>query len=149
MATIMRTNSENREFIALIRLLDSELKDRYGALQSEYDHFNVIEPNNTVVIAYSGNRAVGCGCFKAFDEFSVEIKRMFVKPAYRKKGLARKILSDLEKWAAESGFSAAVLETGKNQPEAIAMYESSGYLRIPNFGQYAGMPNSVCMKKRL
>lgn len=58
-----------------------------------------------------------------------------------------KILSELEKWAAESGYSSTVLETGKRQPEAINLYKKAGYKIIPNFGQYEGVENSVCMMK--
>jgi GNAT superfamily N-acetyltransferase len=83
------------------------------------------------------------------DDTSVEIKRMFVQPAERGKGIARSILTGLELWAKETGFSYTMLETGNNQPEAIALYQKAGYTVIPNYGQYSGMETSICMRKAL
>ncbi|MNR27323.1 putative acetyltransferase [compost metagenome] len=74
---------------------------------------------------------------------------MFVHPDYRKQGIAAQILNELEKWATEIGFSDCVLETGKKQPEAIALYQKAGYKITPNYGQYIGVDNSVCMLKQL
>lgn len=72
---------------------------------------------------------------------------MFVKPECRGQGIAQAVLAELESWAGELGFKECVLETGKKQPEAIRLYQKSGYELIPNYGQYAGIENSVCMKK--
>ena len=70
---------------------------------------------------------------------------MFVLPDYRKQGITAKILTELAQWAAEIGFAECVLETGKKQPEAIALYQKAGYHITPNYGQYIGVDNSVCM----
>jgi putative acetyltransferase len=123
--------------------------DRYGALQDYYSRFNSIQNLPTVVIAYSNGQPVGCGCFKQFDEGTVEVKRMYVSPEQRGKGIGAAILAELEKWAAELKISKIVLETGNNQPEAIHLYEKLGYTVIPNYGQYSGMETSICMKKDL
>jgi putative acetyltransferase len=147
--TLERANSSNPDFRLLIPLLDKELADRYGELQSVYDHYNHIIDINTVIIAYRGDAPVGCGCFKQIDKHSVEIKRMFVKPAERGQGIASAILSGLELWAWENGFSYTLLETGDQQHEAIALYQKLGYTTIPNYGQYAGMESSICMQKEL
>lgn len=72
---------------------------------------------------------------------------MFVRPDWRGRRIAAEILTDLENWAVDFGFSEYVLETGFKQPEAIALYERSGYKVIPNYGQYVGVGNSVCMHK--
>jgi len=77
----------------------------------------------------------------------MEVKRMFVLPEFRGKGIATKILVELENWAKELLYNKCVLETGKRQPDAIALYEKNGYLKIPNYGQYANMENSVCFEK--
>jgi GNAT superfamily N-acetyltransferase len=74
---------------------------------------------------------------------------MFVKEDRRGKGIAPTILNELEKWATELGYAACILETGKKQPEAIALYKKGGYQIIPNYGQYHGVDNSVCMRKQL
>lgn len=74
---------------------------------------------------------------------------MFVHPSYRGKGYAAKILNELEEWAADNNYTAAVLETGKKQPEAISLYKKNGYEIIPSYGQYLNVENSVCMMKKL
>ena len=147
--TLQRSNSSNPDFRFLIPLLDKELADRYGELQAVYDQYNQIINIDTVIIAYRDDTPVGCGCFKQIDEHSVEIKRMFVKPAERGLGIASAILSQLELWAWENGFSYTLLETGDKQHEAIALYQKLGYAIIPNYGQYAGMESSICMQKEL
>ena len=149
MLKIIRTDSQNTDFQALVKLLDEDLAVRDGDLHGYYAQFNKIEAIKNSVVAYEHETAVGCGAFKKFDDESVEIKRMYVRPENRGRGVAAAILSELENWAKETGFKFAVLETGKKQPEAIRLYEKSGYELIPNYGQYAGMENSVCMKKPL
>lgn len=149
MITIKRTNSNDAAFHALIKKLDKDLSDRYGSLQDYYSQFNKIEDNPTVVVAYEGDEAVGCGCFKKYDELSVEVKRMYVAEGHRAKGIGGLILGELENWAAELGQQATVLELGNNQPEAIGLYTKQGYTVIPNYGQYIGMETSICMRKGL
>jgi len=149
MLKITRTDSENEDFQALVRLLDADLAIRDGDMHGYYAQFNKIDALKTVVVAHRDESAVGCGAFKKFTDESVEIKRMFVRPENRGQGIAVEILKELENWAAGIGFKSAVLETGKKQPEAIRLYAKSGYELIPNYGQYEGLENSVCMKKSL
>ncbi|HAS43767.1 MAG TPA: GNAT family N-acetyltransferase [Microscillaceae bacterium] len=148
--TITRTDSRNDDFKALIDLLDVDLRSRYGPIQDHYDQFNDISVIPYVVVAYVDNEAIGCGAFKQYDDTQVEIKRVFVKESSRGKGVARLILAELEGWAKELGFAACVLETGDRQYEAIDLYNKKlGYEIIPNYGQYAGLEHSVCMRKAL
>jgi putative acetyltransferase len=147
--TIKRTDSNDLDFPYLVALLNKELREMYGDLQSVYDRYNHIMNLDTVVIAYRNDSPAGCGCFKKLDDSTVEIKRMFVKPDERKQGIASSILSELEIWAKEDGFSYALLETGDKQDEAIALYQKAGYTIIPNYGQYSGMESSICMRKEL
>lgn len=149
MATIVRTNSENLDFISLVRLLDADLAKRDGAEHSFYAQFNKIDALRHAVVAYRDAEAVGCGALKPFEADSMEIKRMFVVPAHRGSGIATEMLNALEEWARELKFSRCVLETGRRQPEAIALYKKNGYEVIPNYGQYAGISNSVCFAKAL
>lgn len=149
MLKIIRTDSNNEDFQDLVRLLDAELKVRDGAEHDFYAQFNKLDLIKHVVLADENDQTIGCGAFKQYDEKSVEIKRMFVRLEQRGKGVAVEILNELENWAIENGFKFAVLETGFNQPEAIRLYEKSGYKVIPNYGQYEGVENSVCMKKTL
>ncbi len=149
MLKIIRTDSDNEDFQELVRLLDAELKVRDGAEHDFYAQFNKLDLIKHVVLADENDETIGCGAFKQYDEKSVEIKRMFVRLEQRGKGVAVEILKELENWAIESDYKFAVLETGFNQPEAIRLYEKSGYKVIPNYGQYEGVENSVCMKKSL
>ena len=149
MITLKRTNSDDKDFNDLASLLDNDLLDRYGALQDYYSRFNSIQNLPTVVVAYYNGQPVGCGCFKKFDDDSVEVKRMYVSNEQRGKGIGAAILTELEKWAAELNINFIVLETGNNQPEAIHFYKKMEYIIIPNYGQYSGMETSICMKKEL
>ena len=149
MLEVSRTPSDDPRFRALVAELDAELWQRYGDVQAQYAPHNVIEELATVVIACEADRALGCGCFKAIGAGTVELKRMFVTPAARGRGVAKRIVGELEGWARESGVTAMVLETGPNNPEAIALYGKLGYRRIDRFGPYTDMPTSICMAKQL
>lgn len=149
MLELIRTNSENSDFRKLIAELDKELNTRNGDTQFQYDLYNKIPFIETVVIAYSDQIAVGCCCFKEFDNQTVEVKRMYLDTDYRGKGIANKMLTELELWATEKDFSVAILETGHKMLEAIHLYKKMGYTQIPNYGQYADNPESVCMSKQL
>lgn len=146
---LVRTNSENLDFVGLVQLLDAYLAVQDGEEHAFYDQFNKIDTLQNVVICYAENVAVGCGAFKPFDEKTVEIKRMFTLPEHRGKGIASALLKELETWAKELQYSNAVLETGARQPEAISLYLKCGYQRIENYGQYAGIENSLCFEKHV
>ena len=149
MISIERTTSENPNFQQLVVLLDEYLRITDGDEHAFYNQYNNIENLQEVVVAYSENLAVGCGAIKPYDSDTVEIKRMFVLPEARGQGVATKILSALEQWARELNYKKCILETGKRQPEAIALYSKTGYEVIPNYGQYQGMENSVCFLKQV
>ena len=91
----------------------------------------------------------GVAVFKVYADHVVEIKRMFVARTSRGHGIASGVLNALEQWAAELNYSEAILETGTSQPEAIALYQKSGYTIMENYGQYAGIAESICMHKTL
>jgi putative acetyltransferase len=146
---LVRTDSTDQNFKELILLLDNELNDQYGDKQNYYDRFNMIEECKTVVIAKSNNNLIGCGCFKTLTDDTVEIKRMFVNKNYRRRGISKKILTELETWAIELGYDFALLETGYKQKEAIGLYEKYGYRKTDNYGPYIGIETSICMKKKI
>ena len=147
---IKRTDSSDKDFHILVDKLNNDLLDRYGELQVFYNQFNKIDNIPNVVIAYADAMPAGCGCFKKFDDSSVEVKRMFVADEYRGKNIGTAILNELEKWAAELGNKTVVLEMGNKQPEAAVLYKKQGFAVIPNYGQYIGMEEtSICMKKEL
>lgn len=149
MITFQRTNSENPDFIELVKLLDADLAIRDGEDHAFYNQFNAIGQIRYVVVAFENDKPSGCGALKDFAADTLEIKRMFVLPESRKKGIASMLLSELENWASELSYKKCILETGKNQPEAIALYSKKGYKVIPNYGPYARIDNSVCFEKEL
>ncbi len=149
MIKIVRTNSEHKDFKSLVKDLDAYLAVTDGDEHAFYDQFNGIENLDHVVLAYENDNAVGCGAFKTFDDSSVEIKRMYTVPECREKGIASEIINNLELWASELSYEYCILETGKRQVEAVKFYQKKNYKNIANYGQYVGMANSLCFKKRL
>ncbi len=147
---IFRTDSANNDFIELVKHLDADLKIRDGDDHPFYDQFNKIDAIKYTVVAYNDNKIpVGCGALKQFEPRVMEVKRMFVPLEQRGKGIAAEILKELENWALELGNTKCVLETGIMQPEAISLYKKCGYKFIDNYGQYAGVANSICFEKLL
>lgn len=146
---LIRTDSDSADFRELVALLDSELAVRDGDEHEFYAQYNKIDKIRNVVVAYEDEMAVGCGAFKEYEPEIAEIKRMYVRENRRGQGIAGKILEELERWAKELNFSEYILETGLKQPEAIRLYEKNGYAEIPNYGQYEGVDNSVCMRKSI
>lgn len=149
MITLTRTNSENTDFIELVRHLDADLAERDGSEHAFYAQFNKIAKIKHVVVAYEDGTPIGCGAIKEYETGTMEVKRMYTTPASRGKGIASRVLSELENWAAEMSCQKCVLETGIKQPEAIALYKKNGYQIIPNYGQYIGVDNSLCFEKLL
>ena len=146
---LLHTNSQNPDFQYLVKFLDADLASKNGDDHSFYAQFNKIDSIKNVIVAYLDSKPVGCGAIKSYSKTAMEVKRMFVLPEMRNMGVASKILKALEVWALEMGYHSCVLETGYKQPEAIALYKKSGYIIIPNYGQYAGVENSVCFEKIL
>ena len=128
-------------------MLDAGLAITDGEDHLFYDQFNKIDSIRYVVVAYENEMPVGCGAIKQYDSTTMEIKRMYVAPEHRGKGIATKILLELENWTVELSFERCMLETGKRQTEAIQLYKKNGYMIIPNYDQYAAMENSVCFEK--
>ncbi|WP_242920833.1 GNAT family N-acetyltransferase [Pontibacter liquoris] len=149
MVNLIRTDSTNADFIALVKHLDQDLAERDGEEHSFYAQFNKIDKLRQVVVAYENRIPVSCGALKELAPGTVEVKRMYTQPESRGKGIASQVLGELEGWAKELSYSRAMLETGKKQPEAIRLYQKNGYHLIPNYGQYAGVANSVCFEKIL
>ena len=149
MIRIVRTDSEDSDFIKLVAELDGDLAFRDGEEHGFYAQFNKIDNIKYVVVAYDDDTPIACGAIKQYAPDAMEVKRMYTLPERRGEGTATKILNALESWALELGYEKCMLETGKRQPEAIQLYKKNGYEVIPNFGQYIGVENSVCFEKNL
>jgi len=149
MMKIFRTDAMHPDFIELVRSLDAYLVGVDGDDNAFYMQFNGIDDIKYAVVVYENDEPVGCGAIKNFNNEAMEVKRMYTAPAHRGKGIATRMLTELEVWASELSYKKCVLETGKRQREAIRLYEKNGYRRTPNYGQYIGMDNSVCFEKEL
>ena len=149
MINCFRINSEDGNFQKLVKELDADLRIRDGEDHSFYAQFNKIDKIKFAIIAYDNELPVGCGAIKEYDQDRMEIKRMYVLENRRGQGIASVILKELERWAIDLNIKSCLLETGKKQPEAIALYKKNGYQIIPNFGQYEKVENSVCFEKML
>jgi GNAT superfamily N-acetyltransferase len=144
-----RTTSDDIDFLTLVCELDAYLREKDGDEHTFYAQFNKVDKIKYVIVAYQDDSPVGCGAIKEFDAETMEVKRMYVLPTQRGKGVASQILQQLETWARELGCSKCVLETGTRQKEAVILYQKNGYAFIPNYGQYAGVENSLCFGKEL
>ena len=149
MHLILRTDSENPDFVTLVRALDAYLAITDGDEHAFYSQYNKIDKIKHAIVFYENEIPIGCGAIKAFDDSAMEVKRMFVSPEGRNKGIASKMLTELENWARELGYVKCVLETGRRQTEAVSLYHRNGYHVTANYGQYVGVENSVCFEKIL
>lgn len=134
------------EIAALVTAQQRELREADGGLdgQATLTHDDI-----HYLAAVVGGRAVGCGGLQALAADAGELKRMYVRPAYRGRGVARQLLAALEELAFQRGHSVVCLETGTYLPAAIGLYTSCGYQPIPVYGEYVDNPYSVCFAKRL
>ncbi len=135
---------------ALFEASDRDLRERYPP-SSIYtiSSRQAADAGAAFFIAWLDGEPVGCGAVYPLDRRIAEIKRMFVKATARRSGVGKALLTALETCARQRGFSAIRLETGPQQPEALAFYESQGYVSIPLYGEYVGDPHSLCYEKLL
>jgi ribosomal protein S18 acetylase RimI-like enzyme len=141
----------------LVEQVQEEYVVRYGSRdETPLEPAYFAPPDGAFFVGYLEGRAVASGAWRRRDDVVVdgtsstaEIKRMYVAPSARRRGLARAMLAHLEQTARASGAEAMVLETGLAQPEAIALYESAGYTPIPGFGFYKDAPLARCFARRL
>ena len=149
MLTIKRTTSDNPDFEKLVVQLDAYLAVLDGEDHAFYAQFNKSSLLKNALIVYENEIPIAIGAYKEYDAETAEMKRMFTLPEHRGKGIATKVLTELETWAKEENYKTALLETGHLQKDAIYLYQKSGYEVIENFGQYQGVENSGCMKKNI
>ncbi|MEJ5102502.1 GNAT family N-acetyltransferase [Chryseobacterium sp. MYb328] len=146
---IHRTDSTSLDFQTLVKYLDANLAEHNGDNDAFFAQFNTIDRIKNCIVVYIDEVPAACGAFKELSDDTVEIKRMFTSPEFRKRGLGSTIVKELESWAKEIGYKKAVLETSRDLMNAISVYEKSGFQQIPNYGQYIGVDSSVCYEKKL
>jgi len=143
---------DSPDALRLVAALDAHLAGRYQPEHRFGPHLKAehVAPGiGAFVIAREDGKAVGCGALRRRDAATVEVKRMYVEPAMRGRGVARQILDHLESTARTMGAERLVLETGVQQQEAIGLYHSAGFTVIDCFDEYLGIPTSVCFEKNL
>lgn len=138
------------ESVELIEAVQQEYVVRYGT--RDETHLEVAEfapPQGVFVVGWHADQPVACGGVRVVEAGVAELKRMYVAPALRRRGIARALLRKLETEAHSLGAAVLRLETGLHQPEAIALYESAGYLKTEPFGYYATAPLARHLAKQL
>jgi GNAT superfamily N-acetyltransferase len=136
----------------LLSAFVEDVRRRYQTPPTDVGSFDpnlVSVPRSVFLVARRDNTAIGCGALVPMDDYHVEVKRMFVRPEERGRGVARMILDELERLAREFDYDAMRLETGINQPESIALYGKGGFYRIPNFPPFTEDASAVCFEKRI
>ena len=146
---ITRTTTADPGFAELAAELTAFLAELNGAAEVFYAPLNNVESVPHAVLAIADGQPIACGAFRLVDADTVEVKRMYVAPDWRGKGVSKKLLAELEAWAREVGCRAAILETSKRLDAANGFYRKSGYQVMPNYGAYTDAVDSVCMRKEL
>jgi putative acetyltransferase len=136
----------------LIAALDAGLAELYPPEQRFGPNLKAAhleEGRGTFLVARDGERAVGCGAIRVLDPTTAEVKRMYVEPGQRGKGVGRAVLTALETAADQFGVRRLVLETGVHQHAAIALYRRAGFTQVACWGEYLSSPSSICFEKNL
>ena len=145
------TDGENPDFAKLCSRLDDTLDEMVEKKfqRSQYEQYNQRDRIHDVIVAYREGNPVACGAFKMYDEDHAELKRIFTEPSVRNIGLGAELVRRLEAKAKIKGFRFCILETGAPLEAACHVYKKLGYQIIPNYGQYADMPDSICMERKI
>ncbi|WP_058303642.1 GNAT family N-acetyltransferase [Gorillibacterium timonense] len=145
-----QVSARDEDLHRLIAMLDHYLQQIYPP--DEIFLLDFSDPHIedvTFLVAYLEETPVGCGAFKPLDHESAEIKRVFVDPEYRNRGIASGLIGELEQSALQQGYKLMRLETGEPQLEAVRLYQKLGYAFIPRYGEYQCCESSICMEKQL
>ncbi len=145
------TNGDDPDFAKLCDSLDCYLDEVVGkkVQRGQYDQYNQRDSIHDVIVVYRNGDPVACGAFKLYDEEHAELKRIYTEPPCRNMGLSAELIRRLEANAKIKGYKWCILETGKQLEAAFYVYKKAGYKVIPNYGQYAKMPDSICMERKI
>ncbi len=153
----INTDGNNKDFIILCRELDQFLNQLVGGEnnRAEYIPYNQLDDIHNVVLAYDGQFPVGCASLKQYikgknqDNYTAEVKRVFVREQYRGFGISKELMNNLEIQAIKQGYKKLILESGEPLIAAMNLYKRLGYQVIANYEPYVDMPESICMEKRI
>lgn len=145
------TDGRSKDFVMLCHALDDFLNQLVGGEENraQYIPYNALDDIHDVIVVYDGEEAVGCASFKRYDDECAEVKRVFLRDAYRGRGISKLLMEKLEASARKQGYTCFLLESGEPLVAAMHLYRAIGYDVIPNYGPYVNMPESICMKKKL
>lgn len=141
------TNEKDVRFLNLVEELDYGYYLRIGDELEKYNQYNEFKAPHIVMLMIDGDEAIACASYRKFDNQSVEFKRVFVKKEYRKRGIAYKLIEELEKDVIENGYKYSYIVTGINNHAAIGLYEKLDYFKTDKFGQFKEDETVLCMKK--
>ncbi len=151
--TIAKAQLDDEVSRALIGALNTELSAIYPEAGANHFHLGrdqVLAGRGAFLVAWEGAAAVGCGALRLIDEETGELKRMYVAPEARGRGIGRRLVAALEREARGLGVRRLVLETGTRQAAALALYRALGFQPIPLYGEYLQSPQtSICLGKDL
>jgi GNAT superfamily N-acetyltransferase len=134
----------------LIEQVQQEYVRRYGGRDAAVvDPAEFLPPRGVFLVAEVDGVPAGCGAWRALPSGSAEIKRVYVEPAFRRRGIAQLVVAALEEGAAAAGHAEVVLNAGREQPEALTLYAELGYRPVPGYGVYACAPGAVFLGKHL
>lgn len=145
--TLKQIDFDNEDFIILCDELDQFLNEAIGgeSIREKYKKFNHLDTMDYVIAAYDEGKPVGCGALRKYSLEDIEVKRVFVREAYRRKNVGGALLEQLVLKSRELGFKRMILETGDFLKASMRLYSRYGFERIENYGEYAKMAESVCM----
>jgi GNAT superfamily N-acetyltransferase len=150
MATFRALPYEHPVSQLLVGRVQQEYVQRYGGPDGAVvDPAEFEPPDGMFVVAEVAGEPAGCGAWRAIEPGVAEIKRVYVEPGFRRRGLAQEIVGRLERGAAAADVGSVVLNTGIKQPEALALYAELGYRPVDGFGVYACSPAAVFLGKDL
>ncbi len=144
---MIAADEKDERFLNLVEELDLGYYRRIGDELEKYKQYNEFKDPHFVLLMEDGDEAIACASYRKFDDESVEFKRVYVKREYRKRGIAYRLIRELEKDVTERGFKYSYIVTGKNNHAAIGLYEKLGYFKIDKFGQFKDDETVICMKK--
>ena len=146
---IKYTKELHKDFEKLNRMLDDAYYERFGEIALKYRPYNTLEGIEDFFITYDEEKPVACGCFRKITDKTVELKRVYVLPDYRRRGIANALVGNCEAIAREQSFKYMRLETGVEMLEAIQMYKKRKFVFIENYEGFAGDEICCCMQKEL
>lgn len=146
-----RTDGTDKDFIENCRRLDEDLDERVGKViqREKYQKYNQLDKIKEAIVVYDEKTLVGAGSLRKYNSQDVELKRIYISPSFRGRGIGTELVTQLMEWAKELGYQRMILETGERLTESFALYKKMGFEIIPNYGPYENMKESICMAKNL